>query len=135
MLRRHADGFDPHDLAAAGVRPVRRAGRPGRRRGPRYAPVTLAAGGDRLRRGPRAGRPGARRRCARRVASRRDRRCCGGAGLGLAVRPRLRHPRRRQGARRPALRHRVQLRAEAELEGVTADGVLDGVLATVPVPR
>jgi len=36
---------------------------------------------------------------------------------------------------RPALRHRVQLRPEAELEGVTADGVIDGVLATVPVPR
>ncbi|MDX6744576.1 MoxR family ATPase [Actinocorallia sp. A-T 12471] len=36
---------------------------------------------------------------------------------------------------RPTLRHRVQLRPEAELEGATADGVLDGVLATVPTPR
>ncbi len=36
---------------------------------------------------------------------------------------------------RPTLRHRVQLRPEAELEGVTADGVLDGLLASVPVPR
>jgi MoxR-like ATPase len=36
---------------------------------------------------------------------------------------------------RPALRHRVSLRPEAELEGVQADGVLDGVLATTPVPR
>ena len=36
---------------------------------------------------------------------------------------------------RPVLRHRVSVRPEAELEGVTADGVLDGVLATVPVPR
>jgi MoxR-like ATPase len=36
---------------------------------------------------------------------------------------------------RPTLRHRVELRAEAELEGVTADSVLDTVLATVPVPR
>jgi MoxR-like ATPase len=36
---------------------------------------------------------------------------------------------------RPALRHRVALRPEAELEGVTADSVLDSVLATVPVPR
>ena len=35
----------------------------------------------------------------------------------------------------PTLRHRVQLRAEAELEGVTADAVLDGVLSSVPVPR
>jgi MoxR-like ATPase len=29
----------------------------------------------------------------------------------------------------------VTLRPEAELEGVTADAVLDTVLATVPVPR
>ncbi|MEU0881641.1 MoxR family ATPase [Lentzea sp. NPDC005914] len=36
---------------------------------------------------------------------------------------------------RPALRHRLELRPEAELEGVTADGVLDGVLGAVPVPR
>jgi MoxR-like ATPase len=36
---------------------------------------------------------------------------------------------------RPTLRHRVQLRPEAELEGATADGVLAGVLATVPAPR
>ncbi len=36
---------------------------------------------------------------------------------------------------RPTLRHRVSLRAEAELEGVTSDGVLDGVLSSVPVPR
>jgi MoxR-like ATPase len=35
----------------------------------------------------------------------------------------------------PALRHRVELRPEAELEGVTPDGVLDGVLASVAVPR
>ena len=36
---------------------------------------------------------------------------------------------------RPTLRHRVSLRPEAELEGVTGDGVLDGVLSSVPVPR
>ena len=36
---------------------------------------------------------------------------------------------------RPTLRHRISLRPEAELEGVTADGVLDSVLATVTVPR
>jgi MoxR-like ATPase len=36
---------------------------------------------------------------------------------------------------RPTLRHRVQVRPEAELEGVSSDGVLDGVLASVPVPR
>jgi MoxR-like ATPase len=36
---------------------------------------------------------------------------------------------------KPTLRHRVELRPEVELEGVTADGVLDGILAAVPVPR
>jgi MoxR-like ATPase len=36
---------------------------------------------------------------------------------------------------RPTLRHRVSVRPEAELEGVTGDGVLDGVLSSVPVPR
>jgi len=35
----------------------------------------------------------------------------------------------------PTLRHRVQLRPEAELDGASADGVLAGLLATVPVPR
>ena len=36
---------------------------------------------------------------------------------------------------RPTLRHRIQLRPEVELEGVTADGILDSVLGAVPVPR
>lgn len=36
---------------------------------------------------------------------------------------------------RPTLRHRVALRPEAELEGATPDAVLDGILASVPVPR
>ena len=36
---------------------------------------------------------------------------------------------------KPALRHRLQLRPEAQLDGADADGVLDGLLATVPVPR
>jgi MoxR-like ATPase len=36
---------------------------------------------------------------------------------------------------RATLRHRVRLRPEAQLEGVTADAVLDSILATVPTPR
>jgi MoxR-like ATPase len=36
---------------------------------------------------------------------------------------------------RSTLRHRIGLRPEAELEGATADGVLDGILSSVPVPR
>lgn len=36
---------------------------------------------------------------------------------------------------RPTLRHRITLRPEAELEGATPDGVLDGILSAVAVPR
>ena len=36
---------------------------------------------------------------------------------------------------RPTLRHRMQLRPEVALDGVGADGVLEGILASVPVPR
>lgn len=35
----------------------------------------------------------------------------------------------------PALRHRVALRPEAEMDGVQVDDVLASILATVPVPR
>ena len=35
---------------------------------------------------------------------------------------------------KPTFRHRVQLRADLEFEGVTADAILDGILATVPAP-
>jgi MoxR-like ATPase len=35
----------------------------------------------------------------------------------------------------PTLRHRVRLRAEAELDGVTIDSVLRSVLGAVPAPR
>jgi MoxR-like ATPase len=36
---------------------------------------------------------------------------------------------------KPTLRHRLVIRPELELEGTTADGVLDGLLASVPAPR
>ena len=36
---------------------------------------------------------------------------------------------------KPAWRHRVVLRPEVELEGATADSVVDGVIERVPVPR
>ncbi|SDN23184.1 MoxR-like ATPase [Actinomyces ruminicola] len=35
----------------------------------------------------------------------------------------------------PTLRHRIQLRAEAELEGVSTESVINGALRSVPVPR
>jgi MoxR-like ATPase len=36
---------------------------------------------------------------------------------------------------RPTLRHRMIVRPELELDGIDADGLLDGILATVPTPR
>jgi len=36
---------------------------------------------------------------------------------------------------KPAMRHRLMVRPELELEGATADGVLDSVLVSVPAPR
>lgn len=36
---------------------------------------------------------------------------------------------------RPTLRHRLGLRPEAEMEGITADSVLENVLGSAPVPR
>jgi MoxR-like ATPase len=36
---------------------------------------------------------------------------------------------------RPALRHRLSLRAEAELDGATTDAVITDILNTVEVPR
>jgi MoxR-like ATPase len=36
---------------------------------------------------------------------------------------------------RPVLRHRISLRAEAELDGATEDAVITDILNTVEVPR
>lgn len=36
---------------------------------------------------------------------------------------------------RPALRHRIKIRPEAELEGISSENIIATVLGTVPVPR
>ena len=134
VLARHTAGFDPRDLAAAGIRPV-------------AGPAELAAG----------------RLGVSRVSVTADvlgyavdvcRATRQSPSLSLGVSPRgataliaaarawawlsgrdFVTPDDVKALARPCLRHRVRLRPEAELEGVTADGVLDGVLASVPVPR
>jgi MoxR-like ATPase len=40
-----------------------------------------------------------------------------------------------QALARPTFRHRIALRPEAELEGVQVDALLDSILASVPAPR
>ena len=134
ILARHAGGFDPRDLRAAGVRP--------------------AAGVDVL---ARARAEVARVQISREVlgytvdvcrATRQS------PSLSLGVSPRgatallatsrawawlsgrgYVTPDDVKALAHPTLRHRVQLRAEAELEGVSTESVLDTVLASVPVPR
>ena len=132
ILSRHAAGFDPRDLST--IRPV-------------AGPAELAAGRDAVRQvlvadevtGYIVDIAGATRRSP---------------ALQLGVSPRGatallatsrswawlsgRHyvtPDDVKGMARPTLRHRIALRPEAELEGATADGVLDGILSAVPVPR
>ena len=134
VLARHDEGLDPHDMAGAGVRPV-------------AGPAELAA----------ARREVGAVRCdpavqAYIVALARATR--GSPSVSLGVSPRgavaLLHaakawswlggrefvtPDEVKAVAKATMRHRLQLRPEVELEGGSADGVLDGVLATVPVPR
>ena len=133
ILDRHARGFDPRDLSAvqAGGRPCRT----GRRAGG-GAPGAGGRRGARLHRRHRRRHkafPGA---AARRVTARRDRTAGAprGRGRGCRAAPTSRPTTSRRWPR-PTLRHRIALRPEAELEGATPDGVLDGILAAVPVPR
>ncbi|MEV0406331.1 MoxR family ATPase [Actinoallomurus sp. NPDC050550] len=134
VLQRHASGFDPRDLGAAGVTPV-------------AGPADLAAGRDAVRRvhvDPKvSGYIVDLCRATRQSPS-----------LQLGVSPRgatallatsrawawlsgrdYVRPDDVKALARPTLRHRVQLRPEAELEGATTDGVLEGILTTVPAPR
>ncbi len=134
VLARHAAGFDPRDLAAAGVRPV-------------AGPADLAAARAEVKRvevSPEVlGYAVDVCRATRQSPS-----------LSLGVSPRgatallatsrawawlngrtFVTPDDVKALTHPTLRHRVQLRPEAELEGVTAETILSGILATVPVPR
>ena len=70
------------------------------------------------------------------VAPRRHRAAARGQGVGLAGRAATYvTPDEVKAVAKPTLRHRMLLRPELELEGATADGVLDGILAAVPAPR
>jgi MoxR-like ATPase len=134
LLARHAAGFDPRDLAAAGVRPVagvadldtaRRA-----MLAVAVAPEVMAYIVDvcRATRQSPSLRLGVSPRGATALLA------TSRAWAWLAGRPYV-IPDDVKALARPTLRHRIQLRPEAELEGATPDGVLDGVLSMVPVPR
>ncbi|MFF3749944.1 AAA family ATPase [Streptomyces sp. NPDC002018] len=134
VLTRHAEGFNPRDLQAAGVRPV-------------AGPADLQAAREAV----------AKTSVSPEIAgyvvdicrATRD-----SPSLSLGVSPRGATallstarawawltgrdyviPDDVKALALPTLRHRVQLRPEAEMEGVTADSVITAILANVPVPR
>jgi MoxR-like ATPase len=134
VLRAHHNGFDPRDLGAAGLQPVATAAdlaaaRQGMQR-VQVADVVLAYIVD-LCRSTRTAPSlelGASPRGATGLLN-AAKAFAWLTGRGYVT------PDDVKAVARPALRHRVRLRHEAELEGVTADGVLDSLLATVPTPR
>ena len=134
VLAAHAAGFDPRDLAAAGVGPVASAAdltvAGPAVRGVRVDPAILGYIVE-LARATRAAPAAAlgvspRGATALLATSR--------AWAWLSGRDFV-TPDDVQSLTRPTFRHRVQLRPEAELEGITVDGLLETVLAGVPVPR
>jgi MoxR-like ATPase len=134
VLTRHAEGFDPRDLAAAGVRPVAgvaelAAGRAAVRT-VTIAPEVVGYVVDlaRATRDSPSLQLGVSPRGATALMS------AARAWAWLSGRDYV-TPDDVKALARPALRHRVALRPEAELEGVTPDAVLEGVLGSVPVPR
>jgi len=134
VVTRHAEGFDPRDLAAAGVAVVGGAAElaAGRRAvaGVRTAPEVLSYIVDvcrATRTSPSLGLGVSPRGATALLATSK-------AWAWLSGRDYV-TPDDVKALARPTLRHRVTVRPEAELDGVTADGVLDGVLATVAVPR
>ncbi len=134
VLRAHHAGFDPRDLVAAGVRPVAGAADLAAAR----AAVARIGVADpvmayivdlcRATRTSPSLELGASPRGATALLH------CSKAWAWLLGRAYV-IPDDVKALARATLRHRVRLRPEASLEGVTADAVLDSVLATVPTPR
>jgi MoxR-like ATPase len=134
ILQRHADGFDPTDLAALGISSVASAtdlhAARTAVRAVTVAPEVLGYIADvcRATRAATSVALGASPRgAAALLATARAWAWLSGRGYvtpddvkTLAV---------------PTLAHRLSIRPEAELEGVTRENVLAGVLASVPVPR
>jgi MoxR-like ATPase len=134
ILGAHASGFDPRDLAAAGIRPVAGAADLAAAsravRGIRVAPevlgyiVELARA---TRHAPSVALGVSPRGATALLATAR-------AWAWLSGRDFV-TPDDVQALARSTFRHRIGLRPEAEIEGSTVDGVLDSVLASVPAPR
>jgi MoxR-like ATPase len=134
VLTRHADGFNPRDLHSAGLRPV--AG-PADLEAARAAVAKTAVSPEitgyivdicrATRESPSLTLGVSPRGATALLATSR-------AWAWLTGRDYV-IPDDVKALALPTLRHRVQLRPEAEMEGVTADSVITSVLSRVPVPR
>ncbi|WP_423748029.1 AAA family ATPase [Frankia canadensis] len=134
VLAHHAGGFDPTDLSAAGVRPVASGADLAAARAAvlqvAVHPEVLSYIVD-LARATRVA-PSVQLGVSPRGATAllaTTRAWAWLSGRGYAT------PDDVKALARATLRHRISLRPEAELDGVTADVVLEQVLATVPAPR
>ncbi|MFF4450219.1 AAA family ATPase [Streptomyces sp. NPDC001502] len=134
VLTRHAAGFNPRDLHAAGIRPV--AG-PAQLEAARQAVAKVAVSPEiagyvvdvcrATRESPSLTLGVSPRGATALLATAR-------AWAWLTGRDYV-TPDDVKALALPTLRHRVQLRPEAEMEGVTADAVITAILSHVPVPR
>ncbi|MEU6560042.1 AAA family ATPase [Nocardia nova] len=133
ILQRHAAGFDPRDLSAAGVHPVAGVAHIAAARASiaqvTINPEVLAYIVDlcRATRSSPAVQHGASPRGATAVLS------AARALAWLNARTFV-TPDDVKTVAVTALRHRLQLRPEAELDGVTGEGVMSSLLSSVPVP-
>ena len=133
VLVRHANGFDPRDLRAAGLGPVLT---PDELRRARAAVQEVHASADVLGyvvdlvRGTRSA-PSVQLGVSPRGATALL--AAARAWAWLRGAPAL-TPDHVQDMALPVLRHRIRLRPEAELEGVSVDAVLRSIIATVQVP-
>ncbi|MBD8044184.1 MoxR family ATPase [Arthrobacter sp. Sa2BUA2] len=134
VIRRHGDGFDPRNLAAAGVRPVAGEADLHQARSAvarvEVSPEVLGYIVDLVRatRSAPSFQLGVSPRGATALLN------TARAWAWLSGRNFI-TPDDVKALTLPALRHRVALRPEAQMDGVSVDDVLGSILATVPVPR
>ena len=134
VLTRHHHGMNPHDIAAAGVRPVASAADLEQARlevdRVQVEPVIIQylVALCRATRETPAVQLGVSPRGAASLLH------AAKAWAWLSGRPFLTADEVKAVAK-PVLRHRLLVRPELELEGTTPDGVLDSLLASVPAPR
>ncbi|MGH8791599.1 MAG: AAA family ATPase [Stackebrandtia sp.] len=134
ILRAHNQGFNPHDLAGAGMRPV--AGAADLKAAQASVDAVQVADGvltyivdlcQATRSSPSLTLGASPRAATAMLAVSK-------AWAWLAGREYV-IPDDVKALAYATLRHRIQVKPEAELEGVTADDVLGSLLATVPTPR